>query len=226
MPGVGLAPGGAMAAENLRNLKRGTSHGPRRSGLGLVLLLDQAEPVQGAHHFADRGGGHPGIERRRVELRVAKQNLDDADIDILLQKMGRKTLLSVCSETRLPISATWAAAWQMRFNWRVVSGLTGFCPGNSQATGLPMRHHSRRISSSMGESMAWRSLRPLPCSTRNTVRTPSCQRPSATRLQDLLSPAPWRRSAQPWAWRRTRTRATGRPPPGSAPWAVSAGLAP
>jgi integrase len=53
--------------------------------------------------------------------------------------------------------------WQMRFNWRVVMGLTAFWPGNSQAQGLPMRHHSRWISSSNGDSIAWRSLRPLPC---------------------------------------------------------------
>ena len=65
-----------------------------------------------------------------------------------------KLCRSVCSETRLLISASWAAMWQMRFNWRVVIGLTGFWPGNSQAQGLPMRHHSRRISSSIGESMA------------------------------------------------------------------------
>ena len=74
MPGVGLAPGGPVAAEDLRNLKRGTRHGPRRLGLGLVLLLlDQAEPVQRAHHLADRAGGHARVERRRVELRVAER---------------------------------------------------------------------------------------------------------------------------------------------------------
>ena len=44
------------------------------SSLGLVLLLlDQGKPVQGAHHLADRGGGHARIKRRRVELRVAKR---------------------------------------------------------------------------------------------------------------------------------------------------------
>ena len=62
-----------MAAENLRNLKRGTRHGLRRSGLGLVLLLlDQAEPVQRAHDLVDRAGGHARIKRGRVELRVAE----------------------------------------------------------------------------------------------------------------------------------------------------------
>src|SRR5512147_1139041 len=39
------------------------------SSLGLVLLLlDQAEAVQRAHHLADRAGGHPRVKRRRVEL--------------------------------------------------------------------------------------------------------------------------------------------------------------
>jgi hypothetical protein len=71
----------------------GTRYGPRRSGLGLVLpLFDQAEPVQGAHHFADRGGSHPRIKRCRIELRVAQQHLDDPDVDILLQKMGGKAV--------------------------------------------------------------------------------------------------------------------------------------
>ena len=93
MPGVGLAPGCPVAAEDVRNLKRGTRHGPRRLRLGLVLLLlDQAEPVQRAHHFADRACGHARVKRRRVELGVAEQHLDDTDIDILLQKMGRKAV--------------------------------------------------------------------------------------------------------------------------------------
>ena len=34
MPGVGLAPGGAVAAEDIRNLKRGTRHGPGGSDFG------------------------------------------------------------------------------------------------------------------------------------------------------------------------------------------------
>ena len=126
MPGVGLAPGRPMAAENIRNLKRGTRHGRRRSRRRIAspLRLSRSKGLITLRISL----GHPRIERRRVELRVAKQNLDDADIDILLQKMGRKTVPQRVQRTRLPISATWAAAWQMRFNWRVVSGLTGFCP--------------------------------------------------------------------------------------------------
>src|SRR5712691_3726124 len=43
-----------------------------------------------------------------------------------------KLCRSVCRETGLSISAICAAAWQARLSWRGVSGLTGFCPGNSQ----------------------------------------------------------------------------------------------
>ena len=48
-----------------------------------------------------------GIERRGVELGVTERHLDHANIDVLLvAKLCRK----VCSETRLLISAIWAAA--------------------------------------------------------------------------------------------------------------------
>ena len=88
MPGVGLAPGGPVAAEDIRNLQRGTRHSLRR----LSSLLSQAKPVQRAHHLADRGGGHARVKRRRVQLRMAKQNLNHPDIDILLQQMGGKAM--------------------------------------------------------------------------------------------------------------------------------------
>jgi hypothetical protein len=43
-------------------------------------------------------------------------------------KLWRK----VCGVTRFVISAISAAAWQARVSWRVVIGLVGFWPGNSQ----------------------------------------------------------------------------------------------
>ena len=95
MPGVGLAPGGPVAAEDIRNLQRGTRHSRRR----LSSLLSQAKPVQRAHHLADRARGHARVERRRVELRVAQEHLDDADVDILLQEMRRKAVPAISIKT-------------------------------------------------------------------------------------------------------------------------------
>src|SRR5271166_1697612 len=92
MASVGLTPGGPMAAEDVRNLKRGTRHGRRRLSWRIASLLKQGEPVERAHHLADRGGGHARVERRRVELGVSQEYLDDPDIDILLKKMGRKAV--------------------------------------------------------------------------------------------------------------------------------------
>src|SRR6266567_3922961 len=46
-------------------------------------------------------------------------------------------------------------------------------PGNIHTGGRAMRHQSRNSSNSCGDSMAKRSLRPLPCSTRSIMRLES-----------------------------------------------------
>lgn len=90
-----------------------------------------------------------------------------------------KLCRSVCGDTRFLIPATSAAAWTARLSWRVDSGSTGLRPGNSQPRGSntprrrPSRHQLRSSSSNCGDSMAWRSLRPLPCSTRSSMRSES-----------------------------------------------------
>src|SRR6202048_2229305 len=61
----------------------------------------------------------------------------------------------------------------MRLNCRVVSGSSGSRPGNSQTAGRAMRYQSRSNSNSSGESIAKRSLRPLPCSMRSSMRSES-----------------------------------------------------
>src|SRR5712691_3895592 len=45
------------------------------------------EPVERADHTADRGGGDAGVKRRGVELGVAEQYLDDADVGVLFQEV-------------------------------------------------------------------------------------------------------------------------------------------
>jgi len=47
---------------------------------------------QRAHHLLDRPGGNPRIERRVLELGVTKQNLDDSNIGVLLEQMGREAV--------------------------------------------------------------------------------------------------------------------------------------
>jgi hypothetical protein len=92
MAGVGLAPSSPMAAEDIRNLKRGTRHSRKRLARRIAPLLVKGKPVERAHHLADRACRHARVKRRRVELGVSQQNLDHPDVDILLQKMRRKAV--------------------------------------------------------------------------------------------------------------------------------------
>src|SRR5215471_3618964 len=48
----------------------------------------QDEALERALDLADGASGDLGVERRRVELLVAEQHLDHADVDLLLQEMG------------------------------------------------------------------------------------------------------------------------------------------
>jgi hypothetical protein len=61
----------------------------RVSGGWLHLVQQQVERTG---HLTDRLDGHAGVQRRRVELLVSEQNLDDADIGLLLQEMRGKAV--------------------------------------------------------------------------------------------------------------------------------------
>src|SRR5579863_2154180 len=50
------------------------------------------KPVERADHGAHRARGHLGVERGGLELHMAEQDLDDADIDTVFQQMRRKTV--------------------------------------------------------------------------------------------------------------------------------------
>src|SRR5205807_5604863 len=50
------------------------------------------QEVKRAGHIADCADGDACVERRRVELLVSEQNLDDPDVGLLLQEMGGKAV--------------------------------------------------------------------------------------------------------------------------------------
>ena len=77
MAGVGLPPRRPMVAEDIRDLQGGTGHDRRGLCRRRGPLGDQrGETIERAQDRADRVGGDMSVERRRVQLRVAKQNLD------------------------------------------------------------------------------------------------------------------------------------------------------
>src|SRR5215472_7432428 len=67
-----------------------TSTADRGNGGASAGHLQQK--VERACHLAERVDGDAGVERRRIELLVSEQHLDDADIGLLLQKMGGKAV--------------------------------------------------------------------------------------------------------------------------------------
>ena len=79
-----------MGAEDIRDLQGTTSHGRE---------LRAWQPLQWTDDFAQKLGGHLSIQRGGLELLVPKQDLDHADIHLLLQQVRRKTVAS------MPISA-------------------------------------------------------------------------------------------------------------------------
>src|SRR3954471_16656296 len=112
-------------------------------------------------------------------------------------KWVAKLCRSVCGDTRFLIPAASAAACTARLSWRVDSGSIGLRPGNSQPPGnsaprrRPSRHQARSSSSSCGDSMAFRSLRPLPRSTRSSMRSESTSPTLSVTTSETRSPAPY-----------------------------------
>ena len=53
-------------------------------------------------HRADRFGRDTRVERGRIQLAVPQQDLDDADIDVLLQQMGGKAVAQRVGRHPLP----------------------------------------------------------------------------------------------------------------------------
>ena len=60
---------------------------PRSGGRRSLRQLD-AQPLQRTLDVADRVDGDAGVERRGLELGVAEQHLDQANIDALLEQRG------------------------------------------------------------------------------------------------------------------------------------------
>ena len=85
MPGIGLAPSGAMAMKDVGDLKPWAVHG-RRLGSGYRPSFGQRrEPVERASHSTDRPIGDARVKGRGVELGMAEQHLDDTDVSVLFQ---------------------------------------------------------------------------------------------------------------------------------------------
>src|SRR5438477_9986305 len=138
-----------------------------------------AQEVERARHLADRADRDAGVKRRGVELLVSEQNLDDADIGLLLQKMGGKAVPQRMNADTLGDAGT----PRCQANDPMHLAGTRAARGSRETTRADRqtvqpflratRHHSCNISRRMGERMTYRSFLPLPCSTRMSIRSRS-----------------------------------------------------
>ena len=85
----GLSPHGPMRAEHVRDFGHGRAP---RSAVVLQFL-------QRTDHLAQQVGGDLRIECCRFQLLVPQQNLDHADVDLLLQQVRRKAVASMSPGT-------------------------------------------------------------------------------------------------------------------------------
>src|SRR5690242_21642537 len=76
--------------------------------------------------------GHTCVARRRVQLGMPKQSLDQPDIDAALEQMRGKAVAQRMQADALPVPAAAAVSWNRRLSWRVVRCNPRRCPGNSQ----------------------------------------------------------------------------------------------
>ena len=122
--GVGLSPRRPVGAKDVGDLQADPEAAPRGRGQpgGVFFVRLDVQPVQRTLDVADRVDGDAGVERSRLELGMAEQHLDHANIDALFEQVGRNPRVkpgecrSVCGETRLEIPARSLAAVTARLS--------------------------------------------------------------------------------------------------------------
>ena len=92
LSGIGPPPIGPMAMEDVRDLQPLAAHGRRLVSGSCPLLGPRREPVERADDAADRGIGDARVKGGGVELGMAEQDLDDADVGVLFQEVRGKAV--------------------------------------------------------------------------------------------------------------------------------------
>ena len=82
--GMGSAIGRTGSPEDIGDLNGGA----HRSAVGRLAFHQRHQSIKRAGDRVDRSGGHLGVERGRLELAVPEQDLDDADVGAIFEKVG------------------------------------------------------------------------------------------------------------------------------------------
>ena len=121
---------------------------------------------------------------------MSEQDLNHPDIGVLLQQMRCKAVSQCVRGHALAdlghVGRRMAGARELARR----HGCDRIVARKQPALGRAIRYQSRNSSSSTGESIAWRSLRPLPCSTRSIMRSESMSDTFRDTTSDTRRPAP------------------------------------
>ena len=87
----------------------------------------------------DHAGGDARVARRRIELVVTEESLNDSDIGLTFEQMGRKTVAQRMQRHRLLDPGRVSRLMEQAVECRVVIGLPALMLGNSQRScrGIP-----------------------------------------------------------------------------------------
>ena len=120
----------AVAAENIRHLQDG-AHAP-----GSVWRDDlNREPIKRAGCARDEIRRNLSVARRRSQIAMSEQSLDDANIDPAFQQMSGEGMPKGMDRAGLPIRARRLAARHAAWIAQMVTGPLGSRPGNNHSPG-------------------------------------------------------------------------------------------
>ena len=128
---------------------------------------------------------------------MSEQHLDDPDVGILFQEMSGEAVPQRMRRHPLLDSGGFGggvdSAVELTGRQRLDRVAAGKQPASrqQQPRRRPSRHQARSSSSSCGDSMAWRSFRPLPRSTRSSMRSESTSPTLSATTSETRSPAPY-----------------------------------
>src|SRR3984885_7572269 len=122
----------------------------------------QSQTIERALGRADRMGRDLRVARRRRQIVVAEQNLDDPDVGSVLQQMRREAVAQRMQSNTLRQPAALTADRQAACSTVGSIERAPSRPGNRNVLGLASRPYLRRMPRSCGDSITFRSFAPLP----------------------------------------------------------------
>ncbi len=187
-PRWACAPGRAVLAEDVGDLQGGPPHGSRPT---------RRQVLQRADHLAQQIGGHVRVERGGLQLLVAQQHLDDADVDLLLQQVGGKAVAQRVHRHALVdlgrVGGGVDGAVELARGQRVHRVQAREQPAAAQDLALGMADAPPRAQPlQQHRAAAWRSGPCGPCPVRRAASCAGCRcrRPSSAMISLARSPAP------------------------------------